>query len=500
MSNFPRRSGILLHPTAIPGQFGIGTLGKQTHSFLDWLKEAGQSYWQICPLVPTGYGDSPYQGFSAFAGNPNLIDLENLIELGLLEKNEVASISRFPPGRVDYGKLIPLKTAILYKAWEQSREVVESTEFKCFREKNAYWLDDYCLFMAIKTNQDGKPWDQWPKPLKFKEPSAIDSIREKLSDSVEYHSFTQYIFDKQWKTTKEAASSRGIRIIGDQPIFVSSDSSDCWSQPELFLLDQNRSPTLVSGVPPDYFSATGQRWGNPLYNWETMEKNNFSWWISVLKNKLEQYDVLRIDHFRGFAACWAIPCGEETAVNGKWIPSPGQKLFQHVRNVLGTPPIIAEDLGIITEDVVALMKEFDFPGMKVLQFAFDSSEENNYLPHLYTPNCIVYTGTHDNDTCAGWYDSTSESDRLTAQNYLKLSPDINGREFARAIVHAAMKSVANLAVIPIQDISGLGSEARFNTPGTSHGNWTWRISKKELSEKAAMNLRDITEESDRLPD
>lgn len=503
MKDFSRASGILLHPTALPGPHGIGTLSEHTLSFLDWLKDAGQSYWQICPLVPTGYGDSPYQGFSAFAGNPNLIDLGDLVSLGLLDDEDLTPLAGFSEKSIDFGSLIPRKAAILHKARQRfikrggPKDL--NRNFLQFRESAAHWLEDYSLFMALKESQGGKSWDQWPEPLKSREPSIIEKARKDFESLREYHTFIQFIFDKQWKTVKQEAADRGVRIIGDLPIFVSFDSADCWSQPENFQLDSGRRPTHVAGVPPDYFSTTGQLWGNPLYNWPIMEENDFRWWISVLKSSLERYDVLRIDHFRGFAAYWAIPYGEQTAINGEWIPAPGRKLFQTVKNVLGTPPIIAEDLGVITDDVRALINEFGFPGMKILQFAFDSSEENDYLPHNYSPHCIVYTGTHDNDTTAGWYDSTSEHNKAAARTYLNLPENTGGKEAAKAIVKTAMNSAANLAVTPLQDILGLGSEGRFNTPGTAHGNWTWRTSRDAFSAKLAEELKDLTLASGRLP-
>ncbi len=502
MRTFPRSSGILLHPTMLPGPCGIGALGEYALSFLDWLKKAGQSYWQICPLVPTGYGDSPYQGFSAFAGNPNLIDLDELVYLGMLNAEDISPLGRLPDSAVDFGRLIPLKSSILRQAWKRfssgagSRKLHQ--EFSDYRKDISHRLEEYGLFMAIKENQGGKPWYQWPTPLRFREGPAMEKIKADLENAQNYHLFLQFIFNKQWMKVKREAHRKGIHIIGDIPIFVSYDSSDCWANPEIFQLDEDRCPAHVAGVPPDYFSATGQLWGNPLYNWSAMEQDGFEWWLSLLKNKFEQYDALRIDHFRGFVAYWAVPYGEETAVNGQWVSAPGEKLFRKVNDLLKDPPIIAEDLGVITDDVRALMQECGFPGMKVLQFAFDSSEENNYLPHNYGRHCLVYTGTHDNDTTAGWYETAAEGDKAAMRGYLKLPEGISGRQAAEAIVKAAMYSKAALAVTPIQDILGLGSEARFNTPGQTHGNWSWRVPKDAFSPQLADNLWKLTQKSDRL--
>ena len=496
MARFQRASGVLLHPTALPGPYGIGTLGVQALEFLDWLKDAGQSYWQICPLVPTGYGDSPYQGFSAFAGNPNLINLEELISLDLLDKNDLISLENLPDSYVDFGRLIPLKAEVLQKAWKRysSGDQPEgiAAELEEFRAGSASWLDDFCLFMVLKSQHDGQPWDEWGAPLRLRESAALEQVRTDAADEIDYHTFVQYLFHRQWTTLKSEANLKGISIIGDLPIFIAFDSSDCWASPELFQLDDNRRPTHVAGVPPDYFSATGQLWGNPLYNWAKMERNGFKWWISVLRSKLEHYDVLRIDHFRGFSAYWSVRFGEPTAINGQWIPAPGSTLFSKVREVLGELPIIAEDLGIITDDVVELIEECGYPGMKVLQFAFDSSEENDYLPHNYEKHCLVYSGTHDNDTAAGWFESAPAGDRITASNYLNLPDSAVGKDAATAMVRAAMASVSDLAITPLQDILGLGSEARFNTPGTLGGNWTWRTDQESFNPDTAANFRKLT--------
>ncbi|OQX29139.1 MAG: 4-alpha-glucanotransferase [Spirochaeta sp. LUC14_002_19_P3] len=499
--HFPRRGGILLHITALPGPYGIGTLGANALNFLDWLQAAGMSYWQICPLGPTGYGDSPYQSFSAFAGNPNLIDLNNLVGLGLLDKADLLPLENLPDSHVDFGRIIPLKAAVLRSAWQRFQRMGRLSKLsRNFRQFTAAedWLDDYSLFMAARESQNGAPWNQWPRPLRFREASALKELRSAQKDEANYQCFIQFLFHQQWQELKKEASARGIGIIGDLPIFVSFDSADSWSHPELFQLDAERNPTHAAGVPPDYFSTTGQLWGNPLYNWQAMEQNGFEWWLAILKNKLELYDALRIDHFRGFAACWAVPGGEKTAENGFWQPSLGHELFQKVKAVMGDVPLIAEDLGVITDDVRALIDEFGFPGMKVLQFAFDSSEENNYLPHNYPHHCVVYTGTHDNDTTAGWYETASEHDKSAMRAYLNLPDGIDRKQAAAAIVEAAYKSIADLAIVPVQDILGLGKEARFNTPGVAGGNWTWRLPADALRAEISGRLLELMRVHKRL--
>ena len=496
MARFQRGSGVLLHPTALPGPHGIGSLGAQALAFIDWLQSAGQSYWQICPLVPTGYGDSPYQGFSAFAGNPNLINLDHLISLGLLSEADTTSLQNLPSNYVDFGALIPQKMAVLHLAWTRfSQEGCASDlaqPFSLFKENQKSWLPDYTLFMVAKERHEGRPWDEWEESLRLRKPEALEKLASETQNQREFHAFIQFLFDSQWRTVKSYANERGIRIIGDLPIFIAYDSADCWAHPHLFQLDAQGCPTAVAGVPPDYFSETGQLWGNPLYNWDTMEKSGFQWWISVLRSKLEQYDVLRIDHFRGFSAYWSVPYGEETAINGAWIPSPGAQLFTRVKEELGELPIIAEDLGVITQDVVELIEGCGFPGMKVMQFAFDSSEENDYLPHNYPRHCLVYTGTHDNDTAVGWYEKAPEADKATARDYLGLPEDATAVQAAQAMVRASLSSVADLAITPIQDLLALGSEARFNTPGTLGGNWNWRVEELAFSSEKSQELHRLT--------
>ena len=494
MNKFSRSSGILLHPTALPGPYGIGTLGRNAYAFMDWLELAGQRYWQICPLGPTGYGDSPYQSFGAFAGNPNLIDLDNLVELGLLAKEDILPFHKLPEGNVDFGRLIPLKTAVLNSAWQNftnNEDEVLARDFSQFRESAADWLDDFTLFVAIKEAHAGQSWDKWPDPLRLRRSPALESAGQKWAEDINRHAFIQFLFHRQWSALKTYANEHGIRIIGDIPIFVAFDSADCWAMPELFRLDENRRPTHVAGVPPDYFSATGQLWGNPLYDWTAMEKNGFAWWLSLLGHNLNRFDALRIDHFRGFAACWSVPFGEETAVNGEWIPTPGMALFHRIRDVFNDPPIIAEDLGVITDDVKAIMNEFGFPGMKILQFAFDTSDGNGYLPHNFPRNCLVYTGTHDNNTSAGWFNAAADHVKEYVCAYLNLPKEASGADVARALIRAAIASVSDLAVLPWQDVLGLGNEARFNTPGIPGGNWTWRTEEQVFTEELAGELKKI---------
>ena len=502
MVEFQRASGVLLHPTALPGPYGIGTLGTEAINFLNWLQSAGQSYWQICPLVPTGYGNSPYQGLCAFAGNPNLIDFEELIKFGLLESEELEPLKLPPGSHVNFSLLIPGKKKLLHQAWSRysagkgPRQLAE--ELESFRIAQSQWLEDFCMFMVLKDRNGGYSWDTWGREPRLRDKKSLDRLRMEAADELQYHLFIQFLFFRQWRSIRSEARSRSIKIIGDLPIFVAFDSSDCWANPQFFQLDANRLPTNVAGVPPDYFSSTGQLWGNPLYDWDRMAEDEFSWWISVLKNKLEQYDVLRIDHFRGFRAYWSVPFGETTAINGEWIPAPGELLFSLAREKLGELPIIAEDLGFITEEVVKLIKACGFPGMKVLQFAFSSSGENDYLPHNYDKHSVVYTGTHDNDTTSGWFESAPEHERNKAVDYLNLGENANAETVTEGMLRAAMASVAKLAIFPMQDILSLGSEARFNRPGTLDDNWTWRTSGTSFSSERAEYLRKLCEIYGRL--
>ncbi|MFW5689348.1 MAG: 4-alpha-glucanotransferase [Spirochaetota bacterium] len=488
--NDPRASGILLHPTSLPGRWGIGSFGPEASDFIDFLARSGQRLWQVCPLGPTGYGDSPYQCFSAFAGNPMLIGLEQLQADGYLEEHDLTD----PPdvaGRTDYGAVIPWKSARLRSAFERFKKVApegQRDRLHQFEHLHAHWLDDFALFMALKDAHEGRPWTEWGEPLRDREPEAIARFAAEQADRIALSKFLQWTFHTQWLALRAQAGSYGIRIIGDLPIFVAHDSADVWAHRDMFKLDAKGRPTVVAGVPPDYFSATGQLWGNPIYDWEAHEATGFEWWSQVLMSKFSLYDHVRIDHFRGFSAYWSIPAEETTAINGSWVPSPGRELFTVVEERFGRLPVIAEDLGVITDDVVELIEFFGFPRMKVLQFAFQADDQNDYLPHRYEHNAVVYTGTHDNDTVAGWLSSASHADRALALDYLVSS----GEEPHWDFIRGALASPARFAVVPVQDLLGLGSDARMNTPGTTGGNWEFRLEPGRLTTGIADRLRRLT--------
>ena len=490
---FERSSGILFHPTSLPGKYGIGTLGKEAYAFIDFLKKSKQKLWQIFPLGPTGYGDSPYQSFSSFAGNPYLIDFDLLIEAHLLSEEDLRDIF-FGDNEeyIDYGAIYNQKYPLLRKAYENfkssdNNEMKDSLEN--FKRENSSWLNDYSLYISLKNHFNGLPWNEWAHDIKNRENSAMQHYKNELADDIEYHNFIQFLFFKQWNDVKRYANENGIKIIGDIPIFVAADSSDAWANPEIFLFDEERKPVKVAGVPPDYFSATGQLWGNPLYNWEKLKETNYSWWVERVRANLSTCDIIRIDHFRGFEAYWAVPYGDETAVNGQWEPGPGIDLFNAIKSQLGELPIIAEDLGLMTQGVIDLREATGFPGMKILGFAFDSGEENDYLPHTYTKNCVVYTGTHDNDTLIGWFQKAKEEDRQFARDYLNSRSD---DEIHWDAIRGAWSSVASMAISPVQDFLGLGSEARINTPGVAAGNWQWRLRHGVLTDELAERIAKLT--------
>jgi len=488
--NFDRSSGILLHPTSLPGKFGIGTIGKEAYKFVDFLIETNQTLWQTYPLGPTGYGDSPYQCFSAFAGNPLLIDLEKLVENKLLSDEDLKLDTPFNPDSIDYGQIINFKTPLLKKAFvnfNNNGNNLDKEKLNTFSLHNQEWLDDYSLFMALKEHFGGNPWSKWDNDIKTREHKAISDYKEKLKDTIDFQKFIQYTFFKQWKELKDYANDNYIKIIGDIPIFVAFDSADAWSNPELFLFDKDRNPTCVAGVPPDYFSETGQLWGNPLYNWDKLRETNFSWWVDRIKANLKTSDIIRIDHFRGFAAYWEIPADETTAINGKWVNAPGKELFDAIKSKLGDLPIIAEDLGLMTPDVKELRDYCEFPGMKILQFAFDSGEENDYLPHNYVQNCVVYTGTHDNDTVKGWYDKAKKEDTDYVDEYF----NYNSEDVCWNFIRAAWSSTAVMAIAPLQDFLRLGSEGRINTPGKASGNWQWRYQDGVITDKIKKDLKKL---------
>ncbi len=495
MKRYERFSGILLHPTSFPSPYGIGDLGEEAYAFIDFLKEAGQRLWQILPLTHTGYGDSPYQSFSAFAGQPLIISPRHLVKLGFLYEHELAGLLETDPEHIDYGAVIPWKEQILNLAYRRFHDRKEQDgdlrwRFERFCEEQKHWLSDYALFMACKKFHGGVSWLEWEEEYRRPSPEFKAELLHKLGEDVEYYEFVQFIFFQEWRDLKKYANDRGIQIIGDIPIFVSMDSADVWANQQLFQLDSRGFPTNVAGVPPDYFSSTGQLWGNPLYDWDAHKEEGFAWWISRIRTQLTNLDVLRIDHFRGFEAYWSIPYGEETAVHGKWVKAPGHALFTAVKEALGDDlPIIAEDLGIITDEVTALREAFQFPGMKVLQFAFEGTGESDYLPHRYQdPVCVCYTGTHDNDTSVGWYEHLAPDCRRKLCRYMNSTEE---RRMHLDFIRLAMGSIACYAIFPLQDVIGLGSEGRMNTPGAPAGNWGWRYRKDDLLPALAQELQGL---------
>ena len=493
-----RQGGILLHPTSLPGAHGIGDLGEQASHFLDFLVEAGQSLWQVLPLGPTGYGDSPYACFSSFAGNPLLVSLESLAERGLILSQELENAPALPADRVDYGAVIKWKVPLLRRAavrFLQTAHGLYQDEFEAFRRAEREWLDDYCLFMAIKRVFKGAWNPSWDRDIALREPSSVDRYRRDLAGDIAVEEVIQFFFFSQWDALHQAAARKGIRMVGDLPIFVAPDSADVWAHRDLFLLDGKGSPKAVSGVPPDYFAATGQLWGNPLYDWEALAAQGFQFWIQRIRAARRMFDLVRIDHFRGFEACWAVPAGERTAEHGRWVKVPGREMFRAIQDALGPLPIIAEDLGVITPEVTALRESLGFPGMRILQFAFDSAESgalgaaNRFLPHNHVPDSVVYTGTHDNDTTRGWYAGRSAEERAVLDAYAPpTDPEVEWR-----LIRMALSSVCRFAVVPLQDILGLGTEARMNTPGTrSTGNWSWRADAGYRNPAVARRLRSLS--------
>jgi len=476
-----RMSGILLHPTSLPGRYGIGSMNQAAYEWVDFLHRTRQSIWQVLPLGPTGYGDSPYQSFSSFAGNPYLISLEDLVSEGLLDHSVLDEAPDFPEDRVDFGAIYHWKRPVLRQAAARFVERAapeQQEEFDRFCQENAEWLDDFALFMALKDAHDGAPWTEWEMPLRSRRPAALAEATAAHAAAIHAHKFNQWLFYRQWTQLKAYANKSQIRIVGDIPIFVALDSADTWTNPGEFFLDNKYQPTVVAGVPPDYFSATGQLWGNPLYRWKTMRKNGYAWWLRRIRAALRLYDIVRVDHFRGFAGYWEVPAGEETAENGRWVKGPGADFFEVVQKELGELPIIAEDLGEITPDVIELRNRFNLPGMKVLQFAFSTEASDKFLPHNFTSNFVVYSGTHDNDTSRGWYEkSSTPEERDFFRRYLRT----DGSDPAWSLIDAAFRSVAVMAVVPLQDVLNLDTHARMNLPGTSSGNWTWRFRPVQLT-------------------
>ncbi len=521
-----RKSGVLVHPTSFPSRYGIGDFGKGALDFIDFLVKAKQKVWQILPLGHTSFGDSPYQSFSTFAGNPLLISIDTLLEDGLINEKDLENVPFFDESKVEFGKVIDFKYSIFRKAFSAFKNIRTKklkNEFSSFCKKNQDWLDDYCLFISLKNyfiqerqntfetpeyikykkqNIDtlgengvndcfyGACWNSWPDDIASRKNAAVEKWTKKLKNEIEFYKFLQFKFFAQWQAVKKYANENGVEIIGDIPIFVASDSADTWSGRELFKMDSKGYPIEVAGVPPDYFSETGQLWGNPLYDWNYHKKTGYAWWIKRIKNMLELVDVIRIDHFRAFDSYWAIPYGSETAVKGEWKKGPGAELFYAVEKNLGKLPIIAEDLGDLNKEVIELRDKLGFPGMKILQFAFGGGNGNEYLPHNFkSTNFIVYTGTHDNDTTIGWYESIDDGTR----DYLRRALNISGDDIAWDLIRCAFASVADTAVIPVQDILCLGKEARMNTPGISSGNWQFRYKDGLLSDEKAQGLAYFTE-------
>lgn len=514
-----RRSGILMPIASLPGRYGIGGLTKEAYRFVDFLAAAGQSYWQILPLGQTGYGDSPYQSFSTFAGNPYFIDVDALIQAGYLTQEQADALDGTGTGAkespeasgafIDYEKVYRTRFRLLHEAYENSPYALHAAapwtdkayddtraDFARFIEEEASWLDDYALYSAVKKEMNGRPYIDWDDDIRLRQPAAMAYWKEKLADEIRFWQFQQFLFAGQWRALKAYANEKGIGIIGDIPIYVAFDSADTWSHPELFELDEKGFPTVVSGCPPDAFSATGQLWGNPIYRWDYHRKTGYAWWIRRLAWCFRLYDVVRIDHFRGFDEYYAIPYGDPTAEFGKWMPGPGYDLFAVMKRELGHRDVIAEDLGFMTDSVRKLVRKSGFPSMKVLQFAFDSREDSDYLPHNYTNNCVVYTGTHDNETARGWYDHVCRHDRVFAKKYCQIRSEAGA---AWGLIRTAMASVADTCIIPMQDYLNLGDEARINTPSTLGGNWIWRMAEGADDAALAARIRDLTRLYGRLP-
>lgn len=490
-----RAAGILLSISSLPSEYGIGCFSKSAYDFVDWLKEAGQTYWQILPLGPTSYGDSPYQSFSTFAGNPYYISLEALIEEGVLTREECDSENFGKrPKDINYKKLYEHRYPLLRKAYERSR-ISENPDYQRFLRENQWWLSDYALFMAVKDRFNGKPWTEWAEDIRLRWKNALDYYRRELYYDIEFYQYLQFQFFRQWHALKSYANQKGIRIIGDIPIYVAMDSADTWAHPELFQLDEENLPTAVAGCPPDGFSADGQLWGNPLYRWSYHQETGYDWWTSRLWYCFTLYDVVRIDHFRGFDEYFSVPYGAGSATGGHWEKGPGLELFRTIEQRLGWHEVIAEDLGYVTDSVRKLVNDTGFPGMKVLEFAFDSRDSgsaNDYLPHNYPENCVAYTGTHDNETIVSWFDNITETEQAMARNYLcdHCTPK---KDLYRSFISLVMRSNARTCIIPIQDYLGLDDRCRMNKPSTVGTNWRWRVTKKELNEKLKKEILQTTQ-------
>ncbi len=489
-----RFAGIILHPTSLPGRFGIGALGEEATRFIDFLEAAGQTIWQVMPLGPTGYGNSPYAVRSSFAGNHLLISQKMLAEEELVTRHELAQVPPFPADRVDFEPVIAWKENLLLHAYQRFRDQGRLKELDSFIEKRSSWLPDYALYMAIR-HRDSRAWHEWPAPLARREPRALAEARSELTDLISFHVFLQARFADQWQKIKARAHQAGIRILGDIPIFPAHDSADVWANQRIFKLDASGRPLVVAGVPPDYFSETGQLWGNPVYRWDVLKAEGYRWWVERFRRTLELVDIVRLDHFRGFEASWQVAAGEKTAIKGKWVRGPGLDLFRKIEAELGRLPIIAEDLGVITARVRKLRDDAGFPGMMVLQFAFGGNARHPFLPHNYAPRCVVYTGTHDNDTTVGWFASLNPDERGRVRRYLAT----DASDIAGDLIRLAYQSVAETALVPMQDVLRLGSEARMNLPGRGEGNWSWRFRWDQLDEGRVSGLRELAATYGRLP-
>ena len=492
-----RSAGVLLSITSLPSPYGIGTIGKEARAFADYLKKAGQTVWQILPVGPTSYGDSPYQAFSTYAGNPYLIDLDMLCEEGLITKEQLDSFDwGSNPAQVDYEKIYNARFPALRIAFENFKKADQKAYLK-FTRQNSKWLKNYALFMALKNKFNMTSWTEWPEDIKMREDSAVRRWERKLRNEIRFWKFVQFKFYEQWESFRAYVNGLGIKILGDMPIYVAMDSADTWANPELFQLYDDGDPIAVAGCPPDYFSATGQLWGNPLYDWDYLKETGYEWWFERIAAASRLYDITRIDHFRAFASYYSIPYPAENAIHGKWVEGPRIQFFRMMEEALGKIEIVAEDLGTLTPDVTELMEQTGYPGMKVLEFAFDSGEENDYLPHKYTNNCVVYTGTHDNDTVMGWVETAKQSDIDYARSYCKMPPD---EPFNWGLIRTAYESKADMAIVPIQDILGLGKDARMNTPSTTGANWAWRVDANALTEELAYKLKTLSVRTGRMED
>ena len=498
--NRQRSAGVILHPTCLPSRFGIGDFGPTAAAYVEWLAGAGVRWWQILPLHPPGPGESPYSAISTFAGNELLISPDLLVEDGLLEDSDVAEVPAFPNEWVEFADVVPFKLELLRKAYRRFSEKQPSSliqQLADFRDCNRAWLPDYATFRALRDSRGGEPWYEWPRPLAHREPDALMQWMQAHQDDVDFVEFCQFFFFRQWTALRELAAEMEVSIFGDVPIFVAGDSADVWAQPELFQLNEDRRPTVVAGVPPDYFSDTGQLWGNPLYDWERMAGDGYSWWVERLRHALSMVDMVRLDHFRGFATYWEVPAEETTAINGRWRPGPGTALFRALADALGDLPLVAEDLGEITPDVVELRKELEMPGMAILHFGFNPSPRSAFIPYLHERDQVVYTGTHDNNTTLGWFlEDASDEERELVRRYTAPSSG----EVHWDMIRLALGSVAEIAIVPHQDLAGLGSDCRMNTPAVGEGNWRFRITPPMLSEEILARLHDLIEVYGRLED